>query len=280
VSDHEKPCIISVALTGVITDKAQQPNLPCTPEQIVLSAIESWHEGASIAHCHTRGPNGERIYDKVMFAEIKSGIEEQSDLIVNLTTSYYPPMTHDQRFEVVELQPEMASFNSGSLNFGDLGIYENSPAFMKKMAEQMLEHNVRPEFEIFDIGQIGNVTRLIEQGLFKPPYLFQFVMGPKGAMPADAQLLTLAVRMLPAESEWLAIGVGRKQLEMNALSILWGGHPRTGFEDNVFYRKGELASSNAQLVARVKRLALELGRPVATPAQARAMLGLAAKKTA
>ena len=164
MSEHTKPCIISVALTGVITDKAQQPNLPCTPEENIRSALESWHEGASIAHCHTRGPNGERIYDKTMFAEIKSGIEEQSDLIVNLTTSYYPPMTHEQRFEVVELQPEMASFNSGSLNFGDLGIYENSPAFMKKMAEAMLEHGVRPEFEIFDIGQIGNVTRLIEHG--------------------------------------------------------------------------------------------------------------------
>ncbi len=274
-----KPCIISVALTGVITDKAQQPNLPCTPEEIIASAIDSWNAGASIAHCHTRGPNGERIYDKTMFAEIKSGIEEQSDLIVNLTTSYYPPMTHEQRFEVVELRPEMASFNSGSLNFGDLGIYENSPAFMKKMAEAMLEHNVRPEFEIFDIGQIGNITRLIEQGLFKPPFLFQFVMGPKGAMPANAELLALAVRMLPADSEWLAIGVGRKQLEMNALSILWGGHPRTGFEDNIFYRNGELAHSNAQLVSRVQRLAKALDRPIATPAQAREMLGLTATKT-
>jgi 3-keto-5-aminohexanoate cleavage enzyme len=277
MSEHAKPCIISVAFTGVITDKSQHPKLPCTPEEIIASAIESWHEGASIAHCHTRGPNGERIYDKTMFAEIKSGIEEQSDLIVNLTTSYYPPMTHEQRFEVVELEPEMASFNSGSLNFGDLAIYENSPQFMKRMAEAMLEHNVRPEFEIFDLGQIGNITRLIDQGLFKPPFLFQFVMGPKGAMPADADVLRVALKLLPAQSEWLAIGVGKAQLEMNALSILWGGHPRTGFEDNVFYRKGELAISNAQLVARVKRLALELERPVATPAQAREMLGLAVR---
>jgi 3-keto-5-aminohexanoate cleavage enzyme len=269
------PCIISVALTGVITDKAQQPNLPCTPEEIIASAVESWHQGASIAHCHTRGANGERIYDHAMFAQIKAGIEAQTDLIVNLTTSYYPPMTQDQRFEVLSLRPEMASFNSGSLNFGDLGIYENSPAFMKKMAEAMLEYGVRPEFEIFDIGQIGNIIRLIEQGLFKPPYLFQFVMGPKGAMPADADLLSLAVRMLPPQSQWLAIGVGRKQLEMNALSILWGGHPRTGFEDNIYYAKNQLATSNGQLVARVKRLALELGREVATPTQARAMLGLA-----
>jgi 3-keto-5-aminohexanoate cleavage enzyme len=157
-------------------------------------------------------------------------------------------------------------------------IYENSPQFMRRMAEAMLEHDVRPEFEIFDIGQIGNIQRLIDEGLFKAPFLFQFVMGPKGAMPADAELLKLAVRMLPAASEWLAIGVGRKQLEINALSILWGGHPRTGFEDNVFYSKGELATSNAQLVARVKRLATELDRPIATPTQAREMLGLSSRK--
>jgi 3-keto-5-aminohexanoate cleavage enzyme len=272
MSDH--PCIISVAITGAVTRKDQTPYLPCTPEEIATSAIESWREGAAIAHIHVRKPDGSHTHDLELYKEIAGRIRAESDLILNFTTSYFPGMTEVQRFEVVTLQPEMASFNSGSLNFADFFVYENSPQFMLRMAETMRDYGVKPEFEVFDTGQLGNIVRLIDQGLFEPPYLFQFVTGPKGAMPSDARLLRLAVDMLPPESEWLAIGVGKTQIEMNALAILWGGHPRTGFEDNIYYRRGELATSNAQLVARLARLANELERGVATPARARQLLRL------
>ncbi|HYV16528.1 MAG TPA: 3-keto-5-aminohexanoate cleavage protein [Conexibacter sp.] len=272
----EKPCIITAALTGVLTRRSHNPALPCTPAEIVAAAIEARQEGAAIVHIHVRTPDGEPTHDVELYREIQAGLADQ-DLILNFTTSYIPDgsMSEEQRFEPVSLRPELATFNSGSLNFGDMLIYENSPAFMVRMAEAMREHGVRPEFEVFDTGQIGNIARMIEAGHFEPPYYFQFVTGPKGAMPSDPRLLQLAIELLPPQSEWVALGVGAGQLLMSTLGILLGGHVRVGFEDNVYYRRGELATSNAQLVARAARLARELEREVATPQQARELLGLA-----
>jgi len=270
-----KPAIITAALTGVLTEKEKQPALPCTPEEIVADAVDCWDAGAAMVHIHTRAPDGARRHDRDDFAEIKRALTAETDLILNFTTSYYPGMmTEAERFDVVELEPEMASFNSGSLNFGDMLVYENSPQFMADMAQAMHAHGVRPEFEIFDTGQIGNVVRMIAAGAFTPPFLFQFVLGPKGAAPADPMLLRMMIDMLPAGSEWTALGLGPSQLEVNTLGLLWGGHVRTGFEDNIYLRRGVLATSNSELVRRVVALAELLERPVATCAQAREILGL------
>jgi len=270
-----KPVIVAAALTGVLTEKEKQPALPCTPEEIIASATACWHAGAAMVHIHTRAADGKPLHDKAAYAEIHRELTRETDLILNFTTSYFPGiMTEEERFDVVELEPEFASFNSGSLNFNDEAIYENSPQFMEAMAVAMRDHGVRPEFEIFDTGHIGNISRMIERGMFKPPYLFQFVLGPKGAAPPDPRLLMLMVDMLPADSEWTALGVGIHQLHINTLALLWGGHVRTGFEDNIYVRRGELASSNAQLVERIVDLAHTLERPVATCEQARELLGL------
>lgn len=271
-----KPAIVAAALTGALTEKKKQPALPCTPDEIIASAIACWHAGAAMVHVHTRAADGSSLHDKAAYAEIHRELTRETDLIVNFTTSYFPGggMTEEDRFDVVDLEPDFASFNSGSLNFNDEGIYENSPKFMERMAIAMRDHGVRPEFEVFDTGQIGNIARMIDRGMFDPPYLVQFVLGPKGAAPPDPRLLTLMVDMLPAGSEWTALGVGVHQLHINTLALLWGGHVRTGFEDNIYIRRGELASSNAQLVGRIVELAQILERPVATCEQAREILGL------
>lgn len=272
------PAIVCAALTGVLTEKEKQPALPCTPAEIVADAKACREAGAAMVHIHTRAPGGERRHDRDDFAEILATLTAETDLIVNLTTSYYPGMmTQEQRFDVVELGPEFASFNSGSLNFGDFAIYENSPRFMEEMAEAMRAHDVRPEFEVFDTGQIGNIRRMIERGMFDPPYLFQFVLGPRGAAPADPILLRLMIDMLPEGSQWTALGLGADQLRVNAMGLIWGGHVRTGFEDNIYLHRGQLAASNAQLVERVVAAAGLLDRPVATPVEARAILGLRAR---
>ena len=268
------PAIITAAITGALTEKDKQPALPCTPEEIIADATACWHAGAAMVHLHVRRPDGGQLHDKAAFAAIKTALEADTDLIVNLTTSYFPGMPQEERFDVVELEPEFASFNSGSLNFGDFFVYENSPQFMERMAKAMREHRVRPEFEIFDTGQIGNIRRMIEDGAFDPPYYFQFVLGPKGAAPADPLLLRTMVGMLPPRSAWTVLGLGPDQLKVNTYSLLWGGHVRTGFEDNIYLRHGELARSNAQLVERVVQLAGILERPVASCEEARQLLGL------
>jgi 3-keto-5-aminohexanoate cleavage enzyme len=274
--EHAKPCVISAALTGATTPKEKNPALPCTSSEIIDSAVAAWRAGAAMVHIHLRTADGGNLHDPGLYREIKVALKERTGLILNFTTSYFPGMEQEQRFDAVRAEPDMASFNAGSLNLRDSRVYCNSPAFMRRLAEQMREHSVKPEFEIFDTGQIGNVKRMIEEGHFDPPFYFQLVTGLRGPMPPHPQLILAAIDMLPEQSEWVVIGLGAEQLRMNALGMVLGGHARTGFEDNIYYRRGQLARSNAELVARVSRLANELERPPATQPQARELLGLSA----
>ncbi|MEO8449142.1 MAG: 3-keto-5-aminohexanoate cleavage protein [Gemmatimonadota bacterium] len=270
----ETPCVVSAAITGAFARKDQLPWLPCTPEEIATSALGCWKAGAAICHIHVRKPDGTLTHGKELFAEVLERVRAESDLNLNFTTSKIESMTHDDRFDPVELGPELATFNSGSLNFGDIFIFENSPVFMRRMALVMRRNEVRPEFECFDTGHIGNIRRMIEEGYFEPPYFFQLVMLPRGTMPPRPGLMLEVLKELPEKSHWMTVGVGRDQLPMNSLGIILGGHVRTGFEDNLYFRRGEKATSNAQMVARVVRLCNELNRPVATAEEARQILGL------
>lgn len=173
----------------------------------------------------------------------------------------------------LELQPELASYDAGSMNFME-GLFLNPPDFLRTLATRMAEHQIRPELECFDLGMLENCKRLIGEGFIDPPYWFQFVLGVKGGAPAEPKTLLHLIDSLPAEARWSVIGVGRGQLPMNTMAILLGGHVRTGLEDNIYYRRGELATSNAQLVERLVRLIEELGREVASPNDAREMLQL------
>ena len=270
--------IISVATTGGITTREQTPNVPITEEEIAEQAIASWKAGASILHVHVRDEDQLATCDPERYARVQELVraEPGCDMIINMSTGgRVGRLTEDERIAPVRVRPEIASYDCGSVNFGD-GVFVNSPQFLDKLAREMQEYGVKPEIECFDTGMIENAKRIIDQGLIEPPFWFQFVLGIRGGAPATVDHLNLMINSLPERSRWSVCAIGRHQLPMNAIALAMGGHPRTGIEDNIYYSYRVLAESNQQLVARVARLCNELERPVATPAETREMLGLPA----
>ena len=268
--------IISVATTGSRTSREQTPHVPISPEEIAEQAIASWREGASVVHIHVRDDEGNVTCDLDRYQRVKELIRQdpECDIIINLSTGGGAGrFSEDDRMNAVRAYPEIASYDCGSINFGD-GVFVNSPKFLEELAREMKEYGVKPEIECFDTGMIENAKRIIDMGLIEPPYWFQFVLGVRGGAPATPDHLALMVNQLPENSYWSVCAIGRYQLPMNGMAIAMGGSPRTGLEDNIYYRYRELAESNQQLVARVARLCNEMERPIATPAEAREMLGL------
>ena len=275
-TDLSKPMIISAALTGSWPTKEQNPNVPITEEEIAEAALACAAEGAAVLHLHVRNQQGKVTCDPARYAKVRDLIRAAgSDVIINMSTGGGAGQTTDeQRMEPVSLGPEIASFDCGSCNFGKT-VFINSPDFLDELARRMREHSVRPEIECFEPGHVANALRLIEEGKLDPPYWFQIVLNVRGASPGTTKQLLNMVEMLPPGSEWSVCAIGRAQLPINLAAMAMGGHVRTGMEDNLFYHKGIPVESNAQLVARLVRIAEEIGRPVATPAQAREILGLA-----
>lgn len=265
--------IITAALTGAEVTRAQQPALPITPEEIASAAEECVKAGAAIVHLHARNADGSATQDKETYRQIIAAIRRRCDVIVQVSTGGAVGMTPQERLAPVTLAPEMATLSMGSVNFGD-DVFMNHPADMETFLRAMQEHGVKPELEIFDSGMLSTASRWLQKGWLKAPLHVDFVLGLAGGMAGTPQALLYLTQQLPAGSTWSVAGIGAAQLPLGALAILLGGHVRVGFEDNIYYRKGELASSNAQLVARMARISLELGRPVATPCEARAILGL------
>jgi 3-keto-5-aminohexanoate cleavage enzyme len=267
--------IVSVATTGSWPTKVLTPYVPVTPEEIAASAVEAWREGASIVHIHVRDDDEKVVCDPNRYRRVMELIDAaECDIIVNLSTSGGAGGAGEAaRLDVVSLRPELASFDAGSMNFGDK-VFLNSPDFLVRLAERMKEMGVKPEIECFDSGQIDNAMRIIDQGLIDAPHWFQIVLGVKGgAMATPRQLLHMA-EMLPKDTPWSVCAIGRQQLPMNMMALAMGGHVRTGLEDNIYYARGELARSNAQLVARVVRIGREMGREAASPAETRTILGI------
>ncbi len=267
--------IISVATTGSRTTRAQTPHVPITEEEIAEQAVACWREGAAIVHIHVRDEAGEVSADPARFGRVAELIRARGcDIILNMTTGGGRNLiTDEDRIRPVRLRPEIASFDAGSVNFGD-GVFINSPQFLENLARDMLEHGVKPEIECFDTGMIENAKRLIDRGLIQPPFWFQFVLGVRGGAPATLDHLAFMVKQLPPGSHWSACGIGRHQLPLGVTAMLLGGHARTGLEDNIYYSYRVLAEGNAPLVARLVRIARELGREVASPAEARELLAL------
>lgn len=270
--------IVSVATTGSWPTREMTPYVPITPEEIAASAIEAWREGASIVHIHVRDDQGKVVCDPERYRRVMRLIDEAGcDIVVNLSTSGGAGAAGEPaRLAVVDLLPDVASFDAGSMNFADR-VFLNPPDFLVRLATVTKDRGVKPEIECFDGGQVDNAQRIIEQGLMDPPYWFQIVLGVKGGAPATPKQLLHMVDMLPPGVAWSVCAIGRQQLPMNAIAMAMGGHARTGLEDNIYYRKGELATSNAQLVARVVRLGREMGREPASPAETRSLLGLPAE---
>lgn len=268
--------IITAAITGSRISREQTPFIPITPEEITQSAFECWEEGAAIAHIHVRNvKTGIGTQDLKLFRQVIEPLREKTDLILCLTTSGIPglnlPLT--QRLQVLELTPELASLDMGSINLGQ-SVFINSPKFLHIAATQMKKHGVKPELEIFDVGMIRTSLRMQQQGLLDDPLHYQFILGSPYGSPATPKALILMQEMIPETATWSIVGIGRANLPLSVLALVMGGHIRVGMEDNIYYKKGELVKRNAQFVERIVRIAHEYGRDVATPKDARHILHL------
>jgi 3-keto-5-aminohexanoate cleavage enzyme len=268
------PLVVQCAITGSTDpDPQRRPNVPLTTEAIVGSALAAWRAGAAVIHLHAREADGTPTQDLEAFRLLTDGLRGAGcDAIINLSCgSAGGRSVRDERLQPLELEPEMASLDCGSINFGER-VFEGDLPFLRRMARAFLDHGVRPEIECFDSGHVGLALQLRDEGLLQDPLVVQFVLGvPGSGVPATVEMVEHLRRMLPAATPWSVCAIGQEQLPLNAYCILAGGHVRTGLEDNLFYRRGERAT-NAELVARVVRLAHELERPVATPDEARAIL--------
>jgi 3-keto-5-aminohexanoate cleavage enzyme len=271
-----EPCIISVAITGSVPRKKDNPAVPISIPQQVESTHQAYEAGAALVHVHVRDEQENSSSDPERFARLQEGIQKHChDIIVQFSTGGRGRAL-DQRGSMLYLKPDMASLATGSVNFPTI-VYENPPDFIRSLAKTMLEFDIKPEIEVFDLAMLYNAADLVRDGLLKPPPHVQFVFGVKHALPARREILEFEVaqlrKLLPGAT-WTAAGIGRYQLEVNRWTLEMGGHCRTGLEDNVRWDKERLAESNAQLVARVADLCKEYGRPVATAQQARELLGL------
>lgn len=268
------PVVIIVAPTGAEVTREQNPHLPITPEEIADEVASSASEGASVVHIHARLNDGRPTADPNVLRRIADLIRERCDVVIGMSTGAEVGMSQEERIKVLDARPEIASLNCGSMNF-DNEIFDNSPALIEALAKRMQAEGIRPELETYDLGMLATVGRLIGLGLLDEPPLYNFVMGVRGGVAANPENLLAMLRERPRLGQWTVTGIGRHQLPLMTLACAMGGHMRVGFEDNIYYRKGELATSNAELVARARRIAEELGRPVATPDQAREILGVA-----
>lgn len=265
--------VITVAPTGSVPTRRQTPHVPITPEEIVACGKRCEAAGASLIHVHARNPTDESpSTDYELFKETCDGLRSETDLIVQISTGGRAGMAYEQRCERLRLRPEMASLTTGSVNFPD-SVYENSPELIRRLARDMLDLGIKPEVEVFDVSMIQNALDLVSAGLARAPLHFDFVLGLKGSLPATVENLVHLKRCIPTDATWSVAGIGAHQLAMNMLALVMGGHSRVGLEDNIYYRRGELAS-NEQLVERIVRLARELGREVADPDEARRILHL------
>ena len=266
--------IITAAITGSRITREAAPYIPITPEEIVTSAVECANAGASIVHIHVRDPNtGLGTQDTELFRQVVEPLREKTDLILCLTTSGIPGrnLNIEERLEPLELEPELASFDAGSINLGG-SVFINTPEFLQAAAILMKEKNVKPELEIFDVGMMITCLRMRKEGYLTDPLHFQFVLGTPWGTPGTPKSLVHLLDYLPPQSTWSVIGIGKTHLPMSVMGLILNGHIRVGMEDNIYFKKGELAKTNAQFVERIVRIAREYGREVATPQEARKIL--------
>jgi 3-keto-5-aminohexanoate cleavage enzyme len=267
------PLIITCALVGAELTRTGYPYLPLTPDEIAMAAEEAVAAGATILHLHVRDEQGRPSQKAEIFAEVSAKIQSRCDCILQYSTGGAVGTPLAERCAPLQLRPEMATLSMGTMNFG-AEIYENSEATISAIAAAIKANGIIAELEIFDLGMLESVDRLTARGILPDKFHIDFVLGVPGGMAASLRNLVLLVDRLTPSQTWTVAALGRQQLPFSAHAIAMGGHVRVGIEDNIYYRKGELARSNAQLVARAVRLADELLRPVASVSEARAILGL------
>ena len=273
-----KPCIICVAITGSVPRKEDNPAVPITVDEQVESTQAAFEAGATICHAHVRNDDQTTSSNPEKFARLKEGLEKHCPgMIIQFSTGGRSG-AGPERGGMLPLRPDMASLTVGSNNF-PTRVYENPPDLVDWLASEMITYDIKPEIEAFDLSHIFQAAKMQEDGRLKGPAYVQFVMGVKNAMPVDREVFDFYLhtmkRLLP-DSEWCAAGIARHQIEVNEWCVAAGGHARTGLEDNIRMNRDTLAPSNAALVERVVELCEQYERPVATTAEARAILGLAA----
>lgn len=270
------PLIITAAITGAETTKEMNSNLPVTPKEQAKAAKECVAAGAAIIHLHVRDKSGK---PSQALSDFRASIEAIRDAcdprpIIQISTGGAVGEAMEKRIApIVELKPEMASLNVGSLNFGD-DVFINHPLDVRRLAKHMLDLGVIPEVEVYDAGHIDIAKRLFKDGLLKKPIHYQFVLGVPGGLSGEPRNLQFMADSIDSDDTWAVAGVGRYQLPLSITAVVMGGFVRVGFEDNVFYHKGVLAKSNAELVERVRRISEEFNRSVATPREAKKLIGI------
>ena len=291
----QRKVIISCAVTGSADTPGRNPAVPVTPEQIANSALDAAKAGAAIVHIHVRDPQTTKpSMDIAHYREVVERIRASgSDVLINLTTGPGARFTHDesdpskpgpssvlkspeQRVRhVVELRPDICSLDMGSLNMGNR-VFVNTPSHLQEMAEAIKNAGVMPELEVFETGHLLLAKNFLDKGYVKPPGMFQICLGISWGQPATPEAMTYMRNLLPPEAPWFAFGISLHQFPMVAQTVLLGGHPRVGLEDNIYLEKGKLAPSNAALVEKAAKIIEILGDTVATPREARQILGIAA----
>ena len=266
--------IITAAICGAEVTKADNPNLPLSALELAEAALEAEKAGAAIIHLHVRDEAGQPTQNIEYFKRAINAMKEIGvTAIIQPSTGGASGMTWQERIQPVNLNPEMATLDCGTVNFGD-GIFVNDLPLMRKFAKEMKERNILPELECFDAGNINNALQLKKEELLPDHLHFDLVLGVPGALPASIKNLLFMVELLPPGATWTAAGIGRWQLPVAIHTILMGGHVRVGFEDNIYYSKGVPADSNAQLVDRIVRIAKEVGREIASPSEVRKILNI------
>jgi 3-keto-5-aminohexanoate cleavage enzyme len=271
--------ILTAAITGAETTRAQTPHLPLTPDEIGEEARRCREAGAAIIHLHAREPDGTPTQSKQRFAEAIAAIRARTDVIIQTSTGGAVGMSIAERCQPLELNPEMATLNIASMNFGD-DVFLNPRHEVEQVATWIRERKIIPEIECYDLGHLDAARALLAKGLIAPPLHFQFVLGVAGGVAATPRALETMVRELdhgfPANSTWAVAAVGRHQLPMAEIAIHLGGHARVGLEDNIYLDKGLLAKGSFELAERAAGFARSAGREIASPARARQLLGLRA----
>lgn len=271
--------ILTVACTGAWPTKSDTPYIPVTPQEEADEILRCWDAGASIAHIHVRDDEQNASMNFENFAKTVELVRSRCDIVINLTTSGGLGLEDEVRMRPFqELRPEIASFDAGTMNWAHSTIFENNPKFLEKLAISMKECKVKPEIEIFDGGMIYNTLYYIKKGLLNDRPHLQFVLGAPGGMTAEVKnllfLLDICKDNLGDNFTWSALGIGRGHLPIMYAAMALGGNVRVGMEDNIFYRKGQLAKSNVEFVERTKRMLTEIDKSIATPNETRQILNL------
>ena len=302
----QRKVIITCAVTGAMHTPTMSDALPITPKQIADEAVAAAEAGASIVHLHARDPeNGKPTGDPDVFMQFLPEIKERTDAVINLTTGGSPTMTVEERLAAaMKVKPEMCSLNMGSLNFAlfpvadrykswkydweeeyvrtsDDFIFRNTFRDIEKIMRIMGEHGTKFEHECYDVGHLYNLAHFADRGLVKPPFFIQTVFGILGGIGADEDNLMFmrrtADRLFGDDYEWSILAAGRHQMPFATQGALMGGHVRVGLEDSLFINRGEMAENNAQQVEKIRRVLSEFSMDIATPAEAREILGLKGK---